>query len=212
MNFNLERLTEKSREALFEAQEIARCKNHQQTDGWHLLHALVKQENGVVPGILTKLEITPSAVELALERELDRIPSVRGDIDASRIYVTQTVQDALAKAEDAASRLKDDYISTEHLFLGLIGSEGGGNWKEFFSRFGLDEDRVLDAMKQVRGNQKVTSTNPEATYEALEKYGIDLVEEAKRGKLDPVIGRDGEIRRVIRILSPEDKKQSGLNW
>ena len=210
MNFNLERLTEKSREALFEAQEIARCKNHQQTDGWHLLHALVKQENGVVPGILTKLEITPSAVELALERELDRIPSVRGDIDTSRIYVTQTVQDALAKADDAASRLKDDYISTEHLFLGLIGSEGGRSWKEFFSRFGLDEDRVLDAMKQVRGNQKVTSTNPEATYEALEKYGIDLVEEAKRGKLDPVIGRDGEIRRVIRILSRKTKNNPVL--
>ncbi len=210
MNFNLERLTEKSREALLEAREIARRKNHQQTDGWHFLQALVRQENGVVPGILTKLEVTPSAVELALERELDRIPSVTGDIDASRVYVTQTVQDAITKAEEAASRLKDDYISTEHLFLGLIGSEGGENWRSFFEKFGLDEDRVLVAMKQVRGNQKVTSTSPEATYEALEKYGIDLVEEAKRGKLDPVIGRDGEIRRVIRILSRKTKNNPVL--
>ena len=205
MSIDLNKFTEKAGESLVEAQNISRRRNHQTTDGWHLLSALIMQEYGTGRSVLEKMEITPNAVELALERELSRLPSVTGDVDASRAYITQVVQDAITEAEGAAQRLNDQYISVEHLFLGLVKAKSDAKLQQFFGNFGIDEKRVLKAMKEVRGNQRVTSQNPEATYEALDKYGIDLVEHARRGKLDPVIGRDGEIRRVIRILSRKTK-------
>ena len=192
-----------------EAQAEARRRNHQQVDGWHLLSALVNQAGGIVPAMLEKLDVTPSAVALAAGRELDKLPAVTGSVDTSRIYVTQGLQDALTAAEAAAKRLKDDYLSVEHLFLGLLESKDA-SLKKFFGNFHLDANKVLAAMQQVRGNQRVTSENPEATYEALKKYGIDLVEQVKSGKLDPVIGRDDEIRRVIRILSRKTKNNPVL--
>lgn len=204
------KLTEMSRTAVAEAQDQARRRNHNEVDTLHLLAALLSQEHGIVQGILKKLEITPSAVQLALERELDRLPSVSGSVDTSRIYVTQAFNDVLTQAEREATRLKDEFISVEHLFLGLAEVGKPAVLKRLFESFGLTRPKILDALQKVRGSQRVTSQNPEATYEALEKYGIDLVEQVKKGKIDPVIGRDAEIRRVIRILSRKTKNNPVL--
>lgn len=209
MNIDFNQFTEKAREAVMEAQAEARRLNNQQIDVWHLLAALTNQEGGIVPSLLEKLEITPNAVRLSLERELNKLPSVQGSTAANQIYITQTLQDVINGAEAAAKQLKDDYISVEHLFIGLIKSKDSA-LVTFFQSFGLDEAKVLTTLKDVRGNQRVTSQNPEGTYEALKKYGIDLVEQAKSGKLDPVIGRDDEIRRVIRILSRKTKNNPVL--
>lgn len=210
MNADLNRFTEKAREAVIEAQAEARRRNNQQVDGWHLLYALITQENGIVPALLEKMGIQVSAVDLALQRDLDKLPVVTGSVDASRIFITQTVQDAITKAEARARTMGDDYISVEHLFIGLIEADKKGPLSEFFKSFKITVDAVMNALKGVRGNQRVTSQNPEGTFQALEKYGIDLVEQVKKGKLDPVIGRDEEIRRVIRILSRKTKNNPVL--
>ncbi|WP_269536913.1 ATP-dependent chaperone ClpB [Cerasicoccus fimbriatus] len=209
MNIDFNRFTEKAREAVMGAQNDARTRHHQQIDGWHLLQALLEQQGGIVPSLLNKLEITPNAVRLANERELDRLPSVTGSTSASNVYVTQALQDVFTYAEKQAQKLKDEYISVEHLLLGLVANKDD-KLRAFFKSFNLDEKRVLEALTQVRGNQRVTSQNPESTYEALAKYGQDLVELVKQGKLDPVIGRDDEIRRVIRILSRKTKNNPVL--
>ena len=210
MNLDPERMTEKAREALLSAQAESRRRGHPQVDGWHLLHGLLHQEGGLVPALLGRLEVGTSAVSLALDRELGRVPSVRGDVDASRLYITQAVQDVLNRAEAAAQRLRDSFVSTEHLFLGLVQSEPGSALGRFLSSFALSEDKVLRALQGLRGNQRVTSANPEGTYEALQKYGVDLVAQVRKGGVDPVIGRDAEIRRVIRILSRKTKNNPVL--
>jgi len=174
-----------------------------------LFSAMLNQAQGIVPAILTKMGITISAVDLALERELGKLPKVTGSVDASRIYVTQAVNTALTVAEEEAKQLKDDYVSVEHLLLGMVQTQDVG-LKKFFEAFKINRNTVLGAMQQVRGHQRVSSPNPEGTYNALEKYGSDLVEQVKRGKLDPVIGRDAEIRRVIRILSRKTKNNPVL--
>lgn len=210
MNIDPNRMTEMARAALMEAQGIARRRHHQQLDGWHLLSALVEQEQGLIPSLLQKMELQTSAISLAVNRELDRLPAVQGAVDASRIYVTQALQDALTGAEAASKRLKDDYISTEHLFLGLVNTTSSSELTRFWKSFGITEDRALKALQAIRGNQRVTSPTPENTYAALEKYGVDLVKLARSGKTDPVIGRDEEIRRVIRILSRKTKNNPVL--
>jgi ATP-dependent Clp protease ATP-binding subunit ClpB len=210
MNLDFNRFTEKAAAAVTEAQQIARRRNHQQVTGLHLLGALIGQEGGIVPAILEKIGVQHSAVELALGRELDRLPSVSGATAADSMYITPEVQDAFTEAEAAAGRLKDEYISAEHLLLGLIKSDKNPTLTKFFASFGITNDKILGALKDVRGSQRVTSQNPEATYQALEKYGTDLVAQARRGKLDPVIGRDAEIRRVIRILSRKTKNNPVL--
>jgi ATP-dependent Clp protease ATP-binding subunit ClpB len=210
MNFDLNRFTEKAQAAVLSAQKVARERSHQQIDGWHLLAALLTQENGLVPALLRKLEISEAAVELALQRELDRLPAVSGAVDASRLYITETLNDILTRAEQAAGRLKDEYLSVEHLFLGAVETDKDTRLRKFFESFELTPERVLGALKSVRGNQRVTSQNPESTFQALEKYGIDLVRLARSGKMDPVIGRDDEIRRVIRILSRKTKNNPVL--
>ncbi len=204
------KLTEMSRTAVAEAQDQARRRNHNEVDTLHLLAALLSQEHGIVQGLLQKMEITPNAMQLALERELDRLPSVSGSVDTSRIYVTQAFNDTVTRAETEAKQLKDDFVSVEHLFLGLIEVGKPAVVKKLFSSFGIARGKVLQALQEIRGSQRVTSANPEATYEALEKYGIDLVQQVKRGKIDPVIGRDAEIRRVIRILSRRTKNNPVL--
>ncbi len=209
MNVSPEKMTEKAREALVEAQTISRRHNHAQVEVWHLFSAMLNQAQGIVPAILTKMGITISAVDLALERELGKLPKVTGSVDASRIYVTQAVNTALTVAEEEAKQLKDDYVSVEHLLLGMVQTQDVG-LKKFFEAFKINRNTVLGAMQQVRGHQRVSSPNPEGTYNALEKYGSDLVEQVKRGKLDPVIGRDAEIRRVIRILSRKTKNNPVL--
>ena len=209
MNIDLNSFTEKSALAVQDAQTLARQHGQQEIDVWHLLLALVDQEGGIVPGLLERLQITPSAVQLAAERELGQLPKASGSVNASQVYVSSSLQSAFGAAEKAKSELKDEYLSTEHLFLGLLAS-ASGKLADFFKQFNLDRGTVLSALKEARGNQKVNSRNPEGTFEALEKYGIDLVEQARSGKMDPVIGRDDEIRRVIRILSRKTKNNPVL--
>jgi len=204
------KLTQMSRQAVTEAQAIARRHSHNEVDAWHLLAALLAQENGIVPGLLDKMSIAPSAVQLAVERELERLPKVSGAVDTSKVYVTQAVNDALTRAENESEKLKDEYVSVEHLFLGLVDAAKPDALKNLFKSFGIDRSKLLSVLKQVRGAQRVTTDNPEATYQALEKYGLDLVAHARKGKMDPVIGRDEEIRRTIRILSRKTKNNPVL--
>ena len=204
------KLTQMSRQAMTDAQNIARRLNHTEVDTWHLVSALVAQENGIVPGLLDKLSIPPAAVQLSVERELERIPKVTGSVDTSKIYVTQAVNEVLTRGEAEAQSLKDDFVSVEHLLLGLLDVAKPDALKQLFKRFGLDRAKVLTVLKAMRGSQRVTTDNPEATYAALEKYGIDLVAQARKGKMDPVIGRDDEIRRTIRILSRKTKNNPVL--
>ena len=208
MDFN--QLTKMSQQAVTEAQAIARRRNHHEVDTPHLLAALLSQEGGLVPGLVEKLNLQTSALQLAVDRELDRLPKVTGSVDASKIYVTQAVNDVLTRAEEEAKQLKDEFISVEHQFLALIEVGKPEALKKLFKSFGLDRAGVQKALREVRGNQRVTSDNPESTYNALEKYGIDLVAQARKGKLDPVIGRDEEIRRAIRILSRKTKNNPVL--
>ena len=204
------KFTAMSRSAVAEAQNQARRRSHNEVDTWHLLVALLGQEGGIVPALIEKLGLTVSALQLAAERELDRLPKVSGSVDVSKIYVTQAVNEVLTRAEDEAGRLKDEYVSTEHLWLGLIDVAKPDTLKKYFKSFGLDRAKVLKVLSEVRGNQRVTTDNPESTYQALEKYGIDLVVQARKGKVDPVIGRDEEIRRAIRILSRKTKNNPVL--
>ena len=204
------KLTEMSRSAVAEGQNQARRRSHNEVETWHLLVALLAQEGGIVPALVEKLGLTVGAMQLAAERELDRLPKVTGSVDVSKIYVTQAVNEVLTQAEEEAGKLKDEYVSTEHLFLGLIDVAKPEAFKKYLRSFGLDRAKVLKVLREIRGNQRVTTDNPETTYQALEKYGIDLVQQARKGKLDPVIGRDDEIRRTIRILSRKTKNNPVL--
>ncbi|MFQ3225047.1 MAG: ATP-dependent Clp protease ATP-binding subunit ClpB [Lentimonas sp.] len=210
MNIDFNTFTEKSAFAVQEAQNLARGHGQQEIDVWHLLLALVQQEGGIVPSLLERLQITPAAVLLATEREVDKLPKATGSVNVSQVYVSSALQKAITQAEKEKTALKDEFVSTEHLFLGLLAAESSGKLGQFFKQFTLDHDKVLEVLKSLRGGQNVTSRNPETTFEALEKYGIDLVEQARKGKMDPVIGRDDEIRRVIRILSRKTKNNPVL--
>jgi ATP-dependent Clp protease ATP-binding subunit ClpB len=205
-----QKMTVMSRQAVQEAQNEARRRSHNEVETWHLLVALLAQEGGIVPALVEKLGLTVSAMQLAANRELDRLPKVSGAVDVSKIYVTQALNEVLTQAEQEAEQLKDEYVSVEHLFLALIKTGKPAAMKKYFESFNLDRARVLAELQKVRGNQRVTSDNPETTYNALEKYGIDLVAQARKGKLDPVIGRDAEIRRAIRILSRKTKNNPVL--
>ena len=207
---DLAKFTQMSRQAVTDAQNHARRLNHNEVDTWHLLSALLAQEGGVVPGLVEKLGLTTSAMQLAVERELEKLPKVTGSVDTSKIYVTQAVNDVLTRGEEEAKSLKDDFVSVEHLLLGLLDVAKPDALKRLFKSFGLDRAKVLKVLKEMRGSQRVTTDNPEATYAALEKYGIDLVAQARKGKIDPVIGRDDEIRRTIRILSRKTKNNPVL--
>jgi len=204
------KLTQMSRQAVTDAQAQARRRGHSEVDTWHLLAALLGQENGLVPGLLGKLNVEPGTVSAAVERELERLPRVSGSVDTSKVYVTPAVQEVLTRAEDEAAQLRDEFVSVEHLFLALLEIARPEALRKLLRGLGLERGRVLEALKQVRGAQRVTSDNPEATYAALEKYGVDLVAQARKGKMDPVIGRDEEIRRTIRILSRKTKNNPVL--
>ncbi len=210
MNIDFNTFTEKSAFAVQEAQNLARRHGQQEIDVWHLLLALVQQEGGIVPSLLERLQITPAAVQLATQREIDKLPKATGSVNVSQIYVSSALQQAISQADKEKTMLKDEFVSTEHLFLGLLSAESSSKLGQFFEQFTLDHNKVLEILKTLRGGQSVTSRNPETTFEALEKYGIDLVEQARQGKMDPVIGRDEEIRRVIRILSRKTKNNPVL--
>ncbi len=208
---DINRLTQKSQEALQEAQARAIQYGHVEIDGEHLLLALVEQEDGLIPRLLTKMDVPVESFRQALVKELQRRPKVSGPgVEPGKVYVTQRLNKLLIKAEQEAKRLKDEYVSVEHLALALLEEGESSPAGRIFTQFKITRERFLQALTDVRGNQRVTSATPESAYEALKKYGQDLVEQARLGKLDPVIGRDAEIRRVIRILSRKTKNNPVL--
>jgi ATP-dependent Clp protease ATP-binding subunit ClpB len=204
----LERLTIKAQEALRVAQEIAGRHSHQEVDGEHLLGALLEQADSLIPPLFEKLGISTERISSDIERELEGRPKVRG-ISSSDVFLSTHLKKAFDAAESDARKLKDEYISTEHLLLGLL-EEGGSSLKKIFQANGLRRDAVLKALAELRGNQRVTDANPEDKFQALEKYGRDLTALARSGKIDPVIGRDEEIRRVMQVLSRRTKNNPVL--
>jgi ATP-dependent Clp protease ATP-binding subunit ClpB len=202
---DVNRMTHKVQEALQAAGGIASRRNHQGIDVEHLLAALLEQPDGLTGRLLEAAGVAPRAVAEAAERELARRPQVSGPAAGpSQTFITQRLSQLLGKAEDEMRALKDEYLSVEHLLLALVG-EGG-----VFKGLGLTREKLMAALQQVRGNQRVTSPDPEATYQSLEKYGRDLTKLASQGKLDPVIGRDDEIRRVVQVLSRRTKNNPVL--
>ncbi len=207
---NAERLTQKSAEAIRSAQQIAQEYGNPQIEQVHLLWALLQDSEGLIPQLLSGMGVTVPSLEAAVKNLLERQPRVSSSgHEAGKIYISAETEKALNRAEKIAGEMKDEYTSVEHLFLGLLetaGRELGG----IFSEYRITKERALQALTSVRGNQRVTSDNPEETYGALKKYGSDLVERARQNKLDPVIGRDDEIRNVIRILSRKSKNNPVL--
>ena len=207
---NAEKYTQKSLEAVREAQEIVIRNQNMQIDQQHLLLALIQQEEGLIAQLLKKMKVDANRMRAACEREIGRIPKVTGPgREADRVYVSQSVDAALIEAENQTQAMKDEYVSVEHILMALIDKPNGAV-KGIFTEFGVTKDGFLAALQKVRGNTRVTSENPEDTYDALQKYGQDLTELARQQKLDPVIGRDGEIRNVIRILSRKSKNNPCL--
>ncbi len=203
------RLTQRSQEALTAAQAVATGLSQTETDNEHLLVALLEQPEGLVARLLRQLDIDIDALVRATGRTLDRRPRVSGPGAApGQIYPSRRLSRLIQAADDEARRLKDEYVSVEHLFLAII--DEGGEAARLLAEHGVSRDAFLDVLTEIRGNQRVTSATPEGTYEALEKYGRDLVAEARNGTLDPVIGRDGEIRRAIQILSRKTKNNPVL--
>jgi ATP-dependent Clp protease ATP-binding subunit ClpB len=208
---DLNRFTQKSQEALQDAQSQAVRRGNTEVDVEHLVVSLLKQQNGLVPRLFEKMELPVEPFLAEVEKELDKRPKVSGPgIEPGKVYLTPKLGQLFVKAEEEAKRLKDEYVSVEHLMLAALESDPKGAFRKICATFNLSRDRFFAALNVVRGNQRVTSANPEETYEALERYGRDLVKEASKGKLDPVIGRDGEIRRVIRILSRKTKNNPVL--
>jgi len=202
----LDKLTIKSQEALQEAQRVAQSHSHQEVDGEHLLLAMLGQSESLIPELLEKIGVPAAKVKPDVERELARRHKVQG---AGEAYLGAQLKRALDAAQSEAGRLKDDYISTEHLLLGLL-DEAGPALKKLFQAHGLKRDTVLKALAELRGNQRVTDQQPEGKFQALEKYGRDLTALARQGKIDPVIGRDEEIRRVMQVLSRRTKNNPVL--
>jgi ATP-dependent Clp protease ATP-binding subunit ClpB len=206
---DINRFTESVQQGLGAAQSKAARHGHQQVDVEHLLASLLEQERGLAGSILNKAEINADAVKQRVEQELQRLPKVSGPAGApDQIYVTGRLNRLLAQAEDEAKKLKDDYVSVEHLLLAMTDDMGATG--RVFRELGVTRERLMRALQEVRGSQRVTSQNPEVTYEALERYGRDLTRLAEQGKLDPVIGRDDEIRRTIQVLSRRTKNNPVL--
>ena len=207
---NVQRLTKKSLEAVEAAQNYSRELENMQIEQIHLLWALVQDQEGLIPQLLIKMDLTPQQVLSAAEAEAKKLPGVSGPgREADKIYISQNLDRAMAAAEKKADSMKDDYISVEHLFWGLL-EHPDAAVKKVMEQCRIDKNAFLSALMSVRGNTRVTTDSPEGTYDALKKYGTDLVEQARKQKLDPVIGRDTEIRNVIRILSRKSKNNPVL--
>jgi ATP-dependent Clp protease ATP-binding subunit ClpB len=202
----LDKLTTKSQEALQQAQSLAEKRNHQAIDAEHLLFALLGQKEGVVLSLLQKLGVPVSSLTDGLQRALDRLPQVTGG--AGQAFITPRLKKIIEGAEAEAETLKDEYVSTEHLLLALV--QDSGEAGKLLKQFGASRDKILTALVSIRGAQRITDPNPEEKYQALEKYSRDLTDLARKGKLDPVIGRDDEIRRVIQVLSRRTKNNPVL--
>ena len=205
----LQNFTQKSQEAVQDAQNLAIRNNHQQLEQIHLLAALLQQDGGLIPQLLTKMGVTVESLSAAAMAEVNKLPGVTGAREADKIYISNALNQTLVAAQDKAEHMKDEYVSVEHLFLALLDT-AEGNVKTLFNTYRITSDAAMKALQAVRGNQRVTTDNPEGTYDALEKYGTDLVKRAREQKMDPVIGRDEEIRNVIRILSRKSKNNPVL--
>jgi len=207
---DIEKLTVKVQQSLNEAQLIAVKNNHQQIDTIHLFAALIAQEDGLIPNIFSKMGVNIRQLNEDVNKALERMPRVTGSgADTGSVYATRRFEEVFVKAEDEAKKFKDSFISVEHVMLGLM-DVNTKDIGEILKKFNITKEEFLNALSKVRGNQRVENPDPEGTYEALVKYGTNLVEQAKKHKLDPVIGRDEEIRRVIRILSRRTKNNPVL--
>jgi ATP-dependent Clp protease ATP-binding subunit ClpB len=208
---DINKFTLKSQEALTLAQSKAIERGHQQMDGEHLLHALLEQADGLLPQILKRMDVSPASFRSKLEEELGKMPRVSDTgTEVGRVYITERLNSLLVKAQAEAKKLKDEYVSVEHILLAFLEEDSKTPAAGLFKEFGVTKNKCLQSLTSIRGNQRVTSVDPEGTYNALQKYGRELVEEARKGKLDPVIGRDAEIRRVVRILSRKTKNNPVL--
>ena len=207
---NTNQYTQKTLEALQAAQQLAVEYQHNALEPEHLLHALATQEQGLIPQLLQKLNVDAGSFSAAVAEKLSAMPRVSGSgRDPDKVYISQATDKVLSAAAREAKAMKDDYVSVEHVFLALL-DEQTQNTSELFRAFSITKDKFLQQLTAVRGNQRVTNDNPEDTYNALQKYGQDLVDLARKQKLDPVIGRDQEIRNVIRILSRKTKNNPCL--
>ncbi|MGM9619787.1 MAG: ATP-dependent chaperone ClpB [Oscillospiraceae bacterium] len=207
---NAQKYTQKSLEAIQNAQTLAREYGNQQIEQSHLLLSLLRQEGGLIPQLLTKMGLAAENMEEMTEREVSRLPKVSGSgREMDRFYISREAEAALTEAEQTAQQMRDEFVSVEHLLLGLIEC-ADSRLKELFRAFGVTKEGCLQTLQTVRGSRRVTTDNPEETYDALAKYGTDLVQRARQQKMDPVIGRDDEIRNVIRILSRKTKNNPVL--
>ena len=207
---NMNQMTQKTIEAIQNAQRLAVEYANQAIEQEHLLAALARQDNGLIAQLLTRMNVDPNAFAQAALQKVEALPRVTGSgRDPEKVYISNELDQAFNAAESQAGRMKDDYISVEHIFLGML-QRPGRVAGELFRQFGITEEKFMTQLSAVRGNQRVTTDNPESTYDALKKYGQDLVEMARANKLDPVIGRDSEIRNVIRILSRKRKNNPVL--
>ena len=206
---NAQKFTQKSLEAIQDANALYNEYGNAEMGQEHLLLVLLHQDGGLIAQLMTKMGIDPNNLERQTRQAVEKLPRVSGGRDASRMYVTSDLQKTLNEAEHAAEQMKDDFVSVEHLFLALIDT-ASGSVRDLFRTFGIQKNNFLQALSSVRGNQRVTTDSPEDTYDALKKYGTDLVEQARQKKMDPVIGRDDEIRNVIRILSRKTKNNPVL--
>ena len=207
---NMQNFTQKSIEALTEAQKIALQNQNMQIEEEHLLQALINQQNGFIPELFKKMNINVTMLKSELDNAIEAIPSVTGTgREPDKVYISNDVDKVLLSAEDEAKKMQDEYVSVEHILLGIINNPNA-KIGSILGNNSISKQSILSALKDVRGNTRVTSENPEETYDVLNKYGQDLVELAKQNKLDPVIGRDSEIRNVIRILSRKTKNNPVL--
>src|SRR3990172_9171665 len=202
----IDKLTTKSQEALQQAQLLAEKRNHPAIDVEHLLFALLGQKEGVVLSLLQKLSVSAGTLVDRLQKALDRLPQVTGG--AGQTFITPRLKKTIEGAEAEAEALKDEYVSTEHLLLSMV-QENGESGK-ILREIGASRDKILNALVTIRGAQRITDPNPEEKYQALEKYSRDLTDLARKGKLDPVIGRDDEIRRIVQVLSRRTKNNPVL--
>jgi ATP-dependent Clp protease ATP-binding subunit ClpB len=209
VDFN--RFTERTQQSIKDAQRLAISAGHSAVDVDHVFRALLDQENGIVPKILSRLEVPLERIKTFAQNELEKKPRISGPgYDPEKIMLSQALAALLAKAEEAAKKMKDEYVSVEHVFLEILRTGTATAAGRLLKEFNVTESKFLEGLQHLRGNQKVRSANPEATYDALTQYGTDLVARARTGKLDPVIGRDHEIARVIRILSRKSKNNPVL--
>ncbi len=204
---NLQKYTEKAQEAILAAQQRADREGHPEITPEHVLLTLIEQQGGIVPEILRKMNVDPATIASAVRAEIGRHPNVHG---GSQPALSARLRQVTNAAEAEAERLKDEFVSTEHVFIAIANEGGRSPAARILQQHGVTKDRILQAMTSIRGSQRVTSQNPETTYQSLEKYGRDLTELARKGKLDPVIGRDDEIRRVIQVLSRRTKNNPVL--